>query len=81
MPCYRIRLINSEFESADEVDYPSIETARRSAIIGATQVLSNSVAKGQASVAVEIQIYADDELVARTVVSLNVADLAGSATA
>ena len=75
MPCYRIRLINSEFESADEVDYPSIETARRSAIIGATQVLSNSVAKGQASVAVEIQIYEDDELTARTIVSLNVADL------
>jgi hypothetical protein len=75
MPCYRIRLINSEFESADEVDYPSIETARRSAIIGATQVLSDSVAKGQASVAVEIQIYEDDELTARTIVSLNVADL------
>ena len=75
MPCYRIRLINSEFESADEVDYPSIETARHSAIIGATQVLSDSVAKGQASVAVEIQIYEDDELTARTIVSLNVADL------
>lgn len=75
MPSYRIRLINSEFESADEADYPSLEAARRSAIVGATQIVSDSVASGEASVAVEIQIYADDELVARTVVSLNVADL------
>jgi hypothetical protein len=77
MPQYRIRLINSEFESTDEADYPSIESARRSAIIGATQVVSDAIAQGQTSVAVEVQIHDRGQLVARNVVSLSVADLSG----
>jgi hypothetical protein len=77
MPRYRIRLINSEFESSDEADYPSLEKAWRSAIVGATQVVTESVAEGKMSVAVEVQIYEGEQLVARNVVSLNVADLSG----
>lgn len=77
MPRYRIRLINSEFQSADEDDYPSIESALRSAIIGATRVASDAVAEGETSVAIEIQIHQGEQLVARNVVSLNIADLSG----
>lgn len=77
MPRYRIRLINSEFESSDESGFPSLDSARRSATIGATQVVSDSIAKGAVSVAVEVQVYEGERLVARNVVSLNVADLSG----
>ena len=77
MPQYRIRLINSKFQSSDEADYPSLESARSAAIIGAARVITESVAEGELSVAVEVQIYEGEQLVLRNVVSMNVADLSG----
>ena len=56
MPRYRIRLINSEFDSADESDFPSLEAARKSAVHTATKVVSEAVADG------EYLVAADDEL-------------------
>ena len=77
MPRYRIHMINSEFESDDEADYPSLELARKSAITTATRVAAEAVIDGESSVAVEVEIHDGDTLVARNVVSLSVSDLSG----
>ena len=78
MPLYRIRLINSEFESCDESTYPSQELATASAIAGATRIVSDSITDGTPAAAIEIQIHAGETMVARKVVTLSVADLSGS---
>ena len=75
MSSYRIRLINSEFDSSDEADYASSEEALRSAIAGATRIAGESVAKGVPSSAVEIQIYDGPQLVDRHVVTVSMAGL------
>ncbi|HEY7005762.1 MAG TPA: hypothetical protein VH392_04690 [Sphingomicrobium sp.] len=77
MPRYRIRLINSEFESVGETDYPSLDAARKAAIATATKVVAESSAEEAPSVAVEVQIHEGETLVARHVVSLSVSDLSG----
>jgi hypothetical protein len=74
MPRYRIRMINSQFESADEVDYPSLEAARKAAIGTATTIAGESIAQGEPASAVEIQIFDDGRLVSRQVVTLSVAE-------
>jgi hypothetical protein len=78
MPRCRIRLINSDFESADESDYPSLEAAVRAAIVGATEVVSEAIAAGEQSAAVEVQVDCNDVLVARKVVALTIADVSGN---
>ena len=54
MPRYRIRMINSEFESFDEADYPSLDVARQTAIATATKVAAESLLEGVATTAVEV---------------------------
>ena len=78
MPRYRIHFINSEFESTDHSDYPSKELATKSAIIGASHVVSDSIADGAPSASVEVQIHDGEEMVARKVVTLSVSDLTGA---
>ena len=75
MATYRIRLINSEFDSSDEAQYASCEEALRAAIAGATRIAGDSVAKGACSSAIEIQIYDASGIVARHVVTVSVAGL------
>jgi hypothetical protein len=74
MPRYRIQMINSQFESADEVDYPSLEAARKAAIATATTIAGESIAEGEPASAVEIQIFDDGRLASRQVVTLSVAE-------
>ncbi|HZU50650.1 MAG TPA: hypothetical protein VE968_02110 [Sphingomicrobium sp.] len=74
MTCYRICLINSHFKSADEAQYTSLDAARSAAIVTATNIVSESISEGEPTSAVEIQIFADDELVSRQVVTLSVAE-------
>jgi len=78
MPLFGIRLINSEFESSDDSDYPSLEEAAKAAIMGATKVVSESITAGGQNAAVEVQIHSGDMMVARKVVTLSVADLSGA---
>jgi hypothetical protein len=80
MPRYRIRMINSEFESLEEGDYPSLEAARRMAIATAARVACESIAAGETAASVEIEIHDGDAFAARNVVTLSVADLSGAAT-
>ena len=77
MPRYRIHMINSEFESDDEADYASLEAARRSAITAATRVAAESIADGEDSASVEVQIHDGSTLIVRNVVNLSVSDLSG----
>jgi hypothetical protein len=77
MPKYRIRMINSEFESIDDADYPSLQAARMAAIVTATTVATESIAAGAPTAAVELQIHVENELVMREVVTISVADLSG----
>ena len=74
MPLYRIRMINSHFESVDEVDFGSIDAARQAAITAATSVVSESIAEGERTSAVEVQIFNDERLVSRQVITLSVSD-------
>ena len=78
MPRYRIRMINSEFESFDEADYPTLAAARQMAISTATKIASESVLDGETTTAVEIEIHEDSAMVARHVVTLSVADISGA---
>ena len=74
MPLYRIRMINSHFESTDEVDFSSIDAARKSGVLAATSIVSESIAEGDQTSAVEVQIFDGDALVSRQVVTLSVAE-------
>ena len=75
MARYRIRLINSEFDSSDEASYSSSDEALQSAISSATRIAGESVAKGKPSSAIEIQIYDGTELVDRHIVTVSLAGL------
>jgi len=75
MSRYRIRLINSEFDSADDADFPSLDAARKSAVHTATRVLVDAVAEGEATSAVEVQICEQERMLSRQVVTISVVDL------
>jgi hypothetical protein len=75
MPSYRIRLINSEFDSTDETDFPSLEAVRRSAVDTASKVVAEAIAEGEDTSAVEVQICEGSQMVSRQVVTLSVVDL------
>ena len=77
MPRYRIHMINSHFESTEEVDYPSIESARRGAVATAAKIAAESITAGAASAAVEVRIDESGTMLLREVVSISVADLMG----
>lgn len=74
MPQYRIRMINSHFESADELEFSSLDAARKSGVATATSIVSESIADGDPTSAVEVQIFENDELVSRQVITLSVAE-------
>jgi hypothetical protein len=77
MPRYQIRMVNSEFESFDEGEFPSLDAARQTAIASATKVASEAVGDGIPTAAVEVEIREGQVVVARQVVTLSVADLMG----
>lgn len=77
MPRYRIHMINSEFQSVEEAEYPSLDEARRSAIATAVRVAAEATLDGERNVAVEVQIHEADVLMARNVVMVGVSDLSG----
>lgn len=75
MPSYRIRLINSHFESVDEVNFVSLDAAQKSAIATAMTIVSEAIVAGERTSAVELQISETEELLSRQVVALSVTDL------
>jgi hypothetical protein len=75
MSRFRIHMINAEFESTDEAEFVSLESARKAAIVTATRIAGESIANGEHSAAVEVQIREGDHLTVRQVVTLSVSDL------
>jgi hypothetical protein len=75
MPRYRIHMINAEFKSCDDGEYPSAEAAEKAAIVSAARVASESIAAGEKTAAVEIRIEDGDHIVAHHVVNLSVSPL------
>jgi len=75
MPLYQIRLINSEFESVEECNYPSLDDARAFAIRAAAAIVADSIVQGEPATAVELQVHCDGSMVARHVVTLSVSHL------
>ena len=75
MAIFRVHMINSEFESREESEYASLEAATSAAIRAATRVLSEAVADGADSSAVELRIEEGDRVVGHHVVSLSVSRL------
>jgi len=78
MPVFRIHLTNSEFESFDESEYPSLDAARKTAIATATRIAAESPLEVECSIAIQVEIHDHLTLVARHVVTLSVADLSGA---
>lgn len=76
MPHYRIHMINSDFQSFEEADYPSVERALRAGVLAATNVASEKVAAGQANSAIEIRVEEGDRTIARRIVTFSISDLA-----
>ena len=68
-------MINAEFESCDESEFPSLEAASRNAINSGARVVADAIAGGDNVAAVELQLHEAEQLVAHHVVSLSVADL------
>jgi hypothetical protein len=75
MPRYRIHMINSEYQSDEEGEYPSLNAARRTAIDTAIRIAAESIAKGEPTAAVEINIEEDGRPVLHHVVNLSVSGL------
>lgn len=78
MPRYRIQMINSQFESAEEADFASLDTAQKSAITTAITIVGDAVAEGEIASAVEIQIFEAEQLLVRQVITLSVTELTSS---
>lgn len=75
MPSYHVHLINAEFASSEEREYPSLEAARKIAVASAMRIASESVADGHPSSAVEIRIEENGRTVSHQVVNLSVSQL------
>ena len=76
MPRYRIHMINSEFQSSQEDDFPSVEHALRTGVLAAANIASEQVAMGEANAAIEIRVEKDDQVLAPRIVTFSISDLA-----
>ena len=76
MPHYRIHMINSDFQSFEDDDYPSLERALRAGVLAAASVASEKVAAGDSNSAIEIRIEEGDRIIARRIVAFSISDLA-----
>lgn len=76
MPHYRIHMINSEFESFGEDDYPSVDRALRAGVLAAANVAGEKISAGEANSAIEIRVEEEGRIIARRVVTFSISDLA-----
>ena len=76
MQRYRVHMINSEFSSAEDGNYASVEAALQSGLRAAVGVVCDQVARGDTNSAIEIRVEEKDQVVARRVIAFSVSDLA-----
>ena len=67
---FHIHIVNSEFESRNEVHVSSFEDAKRQAVLAALQIGTEEVCKGVPFFGAEVRIEADGELKERFLVSM-----------
>jgi len=75
MPQFRVHMINSDFESCEESEYPSLEAAFKAGIAAASRVATEAIAEGHDSSSVEIRVEQGDDIVGRRVLTFSVSDL------
>lgn len=63
-----------EVREVDQAEFSSLEAARHPAITTATNIVSEAMAEGEVTSAIEVQIFEDHRLVSRQVVTLSVAE-------
>ena len=75
MPQYRVHMINSDFDSCEEGEYPSVEAAFKAGIAAASRVATEAIAAGHESSSVEIRIEQADHIVGRRILTFSVSEL------
>ena len=75
MPHFRIHMINSNFESCEEGEYPSLGGAIQAGIAAATKVASEAIEEGEHNSSIEIRVEEGDAVAARRVLTFSVSDL------
>ena len=75
MPRFRIRVINTDFDSSNEIDLPSTDRVRAEALKGALQIGVNEVCDGTPFFGAEVRIESGDEILERLVVAVGVSPL------
>lgn len=80
MPCYRIRVVGSDFEADDSEDnggkdYRGTQTAVKAAIEAAIAIAADDCVRGQCGCVLEARIEEGDEVVARYAIALSVEPL------
>ena len=75
MPRYRVHMINSDFESSENGDYPSLEAAFKAGIAAASRVATEAIAAGHDNSSVEIRVEQADHIVGRRILTFSVSEL------
>lgn len=75
MPTFSITVVNQDFESSNQRDLPTIESASSEAIKGALEIGMAEVGADKPFFAAEVKLAADGEQIGRYVVSIGVSPL------
>lgn len=75
MPLFRIHLINAKFESSEDCEYASLDSARKAAVGTAIRVAMESVTEGHQTSAVEVRIEDGERVLSHSVVNLSVTEM------
>lgn len=70
MPKYRVHVVNRDFASSDDREFPNMEVARTEAIRGALQIGTQEVCEGRAFFAAQITIDNDHAPTERILVAV-----------
>jgi hypothetical protein len=70
VPSFHIHVVNSDFESSDELDVANFDEARKQALRAALVIGVDEVCKGTSFFGAEVRVEMDGELRERFVVSI-----------
>ena len=70
MPIFHLRVINSDFESTNEIEAPDFGGARRQALRAVLQIGTDEVCKGTSFFGAEVRIECDGAVKERFIVGI-----------
>jgi len=70
MPTYHIRVVNSDFESSNEVDTTDLDAARNKGLRAALEIGADEMCKGVPFFGAEVRVEIDGELKQRFLVGM-----------